>query len=259
MTSFCPDVPGMRAKIAGGPKTIDIDLLESLAADLILANQEENDRQQVEKMISAGLPVWLSFPKTVAETARFVLDLARRLGTARALRIAKELNAKVSHIASGHGSWRYFCPVWQDHYRNELYWITQNGQTYASDLLAYFGGINAFSSRKRLYPLAAEFDPSLAQDAGSRDQRYPRVSVDEVLLADPQVILLPDEPFPFGDAHLKELLTALDQVTAVRLGNVIRFDGRLIHWCGTTLRESIQKLPGILAGIKEENNDKTGT
>jgi ABC-type Fe3+-hydroxamate transport system substrate-binding protein len=43
----------------GGTKTVDIEKLHSLQPDLIVANKEENDQQQIEEL-SKSFPVWVS-------------------------------------------------------------------------------------------------------------------------------------------------------------------------------------------------------
>ena len=84
--------------------------------------------------------------------------------------------------------------------------------------------------RKRRYPLEADLGREVEQEAGERDTRYPRVTLQEILRADPEMILLPDEPFAFVDAHRQEPAQLLQDCTAVREGRVYAFGGLLITW-----------------------------
>ena len=54
----------------GGPENV-----LKIRPDLILANQEENDREQVETLIQCNLRLHLDFPTTVEDAARFLEDL----------------------------------------------------------------------------------------------------------------------------------------------------------------------------------------
>jgi iron complex transport system substrate-binding protein len=80
------------------------------------------------------------------------------------------------------------------------------------------------------------------EPAGERDQRYPRVTVAEVIAAQPEVILLPDEPFKFDQAAYTEVLTLLRETPAVKSGHVYLIDGSLIAWCGTRIGAAVSEL-----------------
>ena len=64
---------------------------------------------------------------------------------------------------------------------------------------------NVFAGRDRRYPLLADLGLAEAKPAGERDTRYPRVDPAGNFRADPEVILLPDEPFGFDESHRKRL------------------------------------------------------
>lgn len=245
ITDYCllPDAEGLPR--VGGPKTLQLAAIEALQPDLILANQEENSRAQIERMQAEGWPVWLTFPQTVEDTLVFVRDLALRLGTKDGLVFAGNLEKAWKDRVVGE-PFTWFCPVWQSTYQGQFYWITHNGRTYTSDLLSCLGGTNVFALRERRYPLAADLEDAPAEPAGERDTRYPCVGIAEVVAAAPQVILLPDEPFPFEEDDVAGLCAALEEIPAVRDGRVIRLDGRLLHWCGTTLGEALVRLADIL-------------
>ena len=69
--------------------------------------------------------------------------------------------------------------------------MTFNGDTYSSDLLEQLGGENIFANRNRSYPLEADLGFVSAEEGGIRDTRYPRVRCEEVLSAQPDIIILP--------------------------------------------------------------------
>src|SRR4029077_453295 len=83
---------------------------------------------------------------------------------------------------------RAFVPIWMDPL------MTMNADTFGSDVLARVGIATACGDRLRLYPLAADLGKTAPQDAGGRDVRYPRVTLDEVRQRHPDTIILPDDP-----------------------------------------------------------------
>jgi ABC-type Fe3+-hydroxamate transport system substrate-binding protein len=114
---------------------------------------------------------------------------------------------------------RVFYPIWREP------WMTVGGDTYVHDLLATCGGANVFGDRAR----------------------YPTVTLAEMAARAPEVILLPDEPYRFRRAHLRDF-DAYPAVPAVRDGRVRLVDGKPFSWHGPRLAEALTKLPELLAG-----------
>ena len=81
-TDYCTEPLGRVESIAsvGGTKGFDVGAVKALEPDLVLANKEENSRPQVEAMIAEGLPVYVSFPCTVATSFSFLETLCVLLG-----------------------------------------------------------------------------------------------------------------------------------------------------------------------------------
>jgi ABC-type Fe3+-hydroxamate transport system substrate-binding protein len=104
------------------------------------------------------------------------------------------------------------------------------GDTYADDLLTLCGGRNVFSSRP--------------------DRRYPVVGLEEIERADPEVILLPDEPYAFGPEDVREL--AALEVAAAREGRIHLLDGTLLSWYGPRIAPAIERLVELLRGGGED-------
>ena len=195
-SDYCTEPRGSIERIpsCGGTKSIDVARVAALAPDLILVNQEENAKKEVERLIAAGLPVHVSFPHDVRESLAYVETLARLLGveavgvegalgaTREAVRRALERGALRRSVPL-----RVFVPIWMDPL------MTFDGRTFASDLLELAGAVNVFGNRPRRYPLAADLGtaPALpAEQIAGRDTRYPRVTIDEVVAQSPDLVLL---------------------------------------------------------------------
>ena len=80
-----------------------------------------------------------------------------------------------------------------------------------------------------------------------RPVRYPTVSLEEVRAADPEVILLPDEPFRFRRIHLADF-APLAGTSALSGGRVHFVDGKLLSWYGARIGAALTELPSLLAG-----------
>jgi len=115
------------------------------------------------------------------------------------------------------------------------------------------GGENIFYTRERRYPMAADLGEDEPETAGDRDTRYPRVTRSEIIAGNPELILLPSEPFPYTEMHREEVLSLLRETAAVRSGQVYLVDGSLITWHGTRLARALQELPDLFAGDSPRN------
>jgi ABC-type Fe3+-hydroxamate transport system substrate-binding protein len=93
------------------------------------------------------------------------------------------------------------------------------------DVLAVCGGDNVF---------------------GSREKRYPEVTLEEVAAARPEAILLPDEPYRFRRTHAADF-EAWPGLPAVAAGRIHLVDGKLLSWYGPRIAEALERLPPLLA------------
>ena len=76
-------------------------------------------------------------------------------------------------------------------------------------------------------------------------ERYPKLSLDEIVALRPDVILLPDEPYAFAESDVREL-AALD-VPAAHTGRIHMIDGTWVSWYGPRIRDALQVLEGLLS------------
>jgi ABC-type Fe3+-hydroxamate transport system substrate-binding protein len=146
---------------------------------------------------------------------------------------------------------RAFVPIWRDP------WMTFNKDTYIHDLLRTCGVENVFADRVRELPLDADLckgEPLPADDPRreDRDMRYPRISLEEVVAGQPELVLLPDEPYTFTQADADEI-AQLD-IPASKNGQIYLVDGSLLTWHGTRIAYALRDLPPLLgtASIQPE-------
>ena len=197
----------------GGPKNPHIEEIIALQPELVLANWEENTRPAVEALEDAGIFVWVTFPKSVRQALDVLWTLVGLYSSREAairLEVLEMTLEWAKSAAADKQPVRYFCPIWRDTTgAGQAWWMTFNQETYTHDLLASLGGENIFAGRQRRYPLEADLGWPKRRTPASRDTRYPRVTLEEIRAANPQVILLPDEPFEFGEQHIQEMQQAV--------------------------------------------------
>jgi ABC-type Fe3+-hydroxamate transport system substrate-binding protein len=238
-TRYCDAVAGTAE--VGGTKDVDVDAVARLTPDLIFANQEENSRAHLEQLAQLGLPVFVSFPRTVAQGLAHLGRVARILEVdARdLLRSGYAALTEAEEALRKREPLRAFVPIWMDPL------MTVNGQTFVSDALRVGGGENVFADRQRMYPLAADLGQAVPRPAGTRDTRYPRVTMEEVLERSPQIVLLPDEPHPFSQADAELFRSALPASV-----KVVRCGGRDFSWYGAQSVEGIPRLRALIDSLR---------
>ncbi|NDJ76591.1 MAG: ABC transporter substrate-binding protein [Chloroflexi bacterium] len=230
----------------GGTKNPDIDLIISLQPDLVLVNDEENRREDAEALQAAGIPFWVLSPRTVFDALNMLWDIMNVFDhTVMVPRVREIERAYDYSLAASTESGRVsvFAPIWRDP------WMTFNVQTYAHDVLWVCGGVNVFAERERQFPLGADLgtaEPLPDDDprVQGRDRRYPRITLDEVVAAQPEVVLLPDEPYEFGPAD-RDVFQVLD-IPAAHSGRIHVIDGSLLTWHGTRVGFALRDLPELL-------------
>ncbi|HEY5676663.1 MAG TPA: helical backbone metal receptor, partial [Myxococcales bacterium] len=115
-----------------------------------------------------------------------------------------------------------------------------------SDALRLAGADNVFADRQRMYPLAADQGQAVPRPAGTRDTRYPRVTMDEVRERAPQIVLLPDEPHPFSEADAQVFREALPGIAR----RIIRCGGRDFSWYGAQSVDGIARLQALVDSLR---------
>lgn len=221
VTRFCVEpAAGVAAKArVGGTKHVDVQTVRSLEADLVLANVEENTKQDVDALEAAGIPVFLTYARTVSEAIDELRTIAAITGAEAAARpIVEEAQAEL-HEALAAGASRTavptFCPIW----RNP--WMTIGPSTYIHDVLRVCGAANVY---------------------GDTPARYPLIDLAQVAGRNPEIVLLPDEPYRFTARHIPEVN---EKLPGARIHLV---DGKMLCWYGPRIADSLRQLQALVHG-----------
>ncbi|GAP10670.1 ABC-type Fe3+-hydroxamate transport system, periplasmic component [Bellilinea caldifistulae] len=246
VTDYCVFPPEVKKlPRVGGTKNIQVDHVAQLSPELIIANQEENSRVIVEELADQ-FAVWLTFPKTVRQMLDDLWQLVYLFRQERSFISLRTLETAVEYAENrvfDLQPLRVFVPIWQDITTSQIrWWMTFNQDTYCHDLIRLLGGTNVFGERLRKYPLAADLGESEETTGEDRDTRYPRVIAEEIIRAEPELILIPDEPYPFREEDIEELQKILASTPAVKQNRVYRIEGSLLTWHGTRLGKALAEL-----------------
>lgn len=249
ITDYCtyPEESVASLPRVGGTKNPDIERIVAMKPDLVILNHEENRREDAEALQAAGIPIWVTFPRTVREAFNLmwsimdVFDEPAMVERVRSLEWTCDWLERMEHEPPC----RVFAPVWYEPL------MTFNADTFSHDLLRICGGVNVFADRERQFPLKADLgegEPYAADDprVAGRDTRYPRVTLAEVEAAQPDVVLLPNEPYPFLERHTL-IFSALD-IPAAKTGRIRLIDGSLLTWHGTRMGRAFNEIPELLCG-----------
>jgi ABC-type Fe3+-hydroxamate transport system substrate-binding protein len=223
ITAYCREPAAVtRTKTrVGGEKDPDLDKIKALVPDLVVANVEENVAAHVETLRAWGIPVWVTYPRTIAGALAMIRELGEVTGArAAAAALLAELEPLVARVRATTGARPavpVFYAIWREPY------MTVGPDTYVHDVLAACGAANVF---------------------GDARERYPAVTLDAVAARRPAVILLPDEPFRFREIHTRDF-TGYRDVPAVRDHRILLVDGKPFTWHGPRLADALRTLPRL--------------
>jgi ABC-type Fe3+-hydroxamate transport system substrate-binding protein len=206
ITKFCvhPNEWFRNKKRVGGTKTVHIDIVKSLLPDLIIANKEENTKEQIEEL-AALFPTWVSNIQTIDDGLQMISEIGIMVGKAR------EAEALVAEISGGFSSLvKPSKPVRVAYFIWRNPWMCAGGDTFISNMINTMGWQNVLGDKLR----------------------YPEIMLEELVAKQVDIVLLSSEPYPFKDAHIVEIKTALPGV------EVMLVDGELFSWYGSRMKHA---------------------
>lgn len=265
ITDYCERPAAQVARITkvGGTKNPNIEKIIALNPQLVCMNDEENRKEDAQTLAAAGVKVWVTGPRSVADAINVLWDIVAIFDVTTMVPRIQQIDRvfdMVSQVAANQKRIRTFVPIWKNP------WMTINADTYVHDLLFHLGAENVFGERERQFPLAAEMGDAEAIPAddpriAARDVRYPRITLDEVVAAAPELVLLPTEPYAFTEDDARELYDL--HIPAADTGNIYLIDGSLLTWHGTRLAFTLDELPPLLHQVRvqlgmDDDDDENG-
>ncbi|NUU22162.1 MAG: cobalamin-binding protein [Streptomycetaceae bacterium] len=210
-TDWCSHPAGLDVARVRGTKNPDLDAITALAPDLVIANEEENRVPDLDALRAAGLAVWVTRVRTLGESFTALERLLTRACRLAAPDWQDDARRAWSELPPALDARTAVIPVWRRP------WMVVGRDTFAGDLLARFGVLNLY--------------------AGHPD-RYPRLPLDELLAAGPELVVLPDEPYRFAADDGPESFPGVPAAL---------MSGRHLTWYGPSLAEAPRVIGAALA------------
>lgn len=215
-TQWCTHPAGLDVPRVRGTKNPDVSAIVAIKPDLVLANQEENRKLDVERLRAAGVPVWVTVIRSVDEA----LSSMRRMFTEALGWPAPGWLDEASEVWAAPPPaqrLRAVICVWRDP------WMVVGSDTFTGDLASRLGLDNVY---------------------GDHRERYPHVGLADMLAARPDVVVLPDEPYEFSEADGPEAFPGL---------RCALVPGRDLTWYGPSLVGARQRLAEALRATRTDH------
>jgi ABC-type Fe3+-hydroxamate transport system substrate-binding protein len=207
ITKFCvhPEEWFRNKTRVGGTKQLHIDKIRELKPDLIIANKEENAKEQVEEL-AKEFPVWISDIQNISQALQMMQVVG--LLTDR----EQKANSIVDDVVAGFTTLQkaatakrvaYF--IW---YKP---WMSVGGDTFINNMITTIGWKNVLTDK----------------------DRYPEMTMEELKAYDPELVLLSSEPFPFKEKHIDEVKAVLPNA------EVKLVDGEMFSWYGSRMLKAV--------------------
>ena len=193
----------------GGTKKIRIDVIRTLKPDLIIANKEENEAEQI-RTLANEFNILLTHVKDYEGALAMIARIGKITSTLEeANRLMSEIENKFTSLEKANKSCIYL--IWRDPY------MTVGGDTYIHSMLEKCGFKNLLG----------------------QEMRYPVITLERIKELQPDEVFLSSEPYPFQASHVESLIDALP-ASKVRL-----VDGEMWSWYGNRMLA----LPDYVKGL----------
>ncbi|MFJ9087181.1 helical backbone metal receptor [Streptomyces sp. NPDC102384] len=208
-TDWCTHPADLDVARIGGTKNPDVRAVVALRPDLVVANEEENRPGDLADLRAAGVEVLVTEVRELPQAIRELDRLLRACGAVARPRWLDEAEAAWSQLPVPGRRLTAVVPIWRRP------WMVLGRDTFAGDLLARLGVDNVYAGHA---------------------ERYPRIALDELRARNPDVVILPDEPYRFTADDGPE---CFDGPTAL-------VGGRHLTWYGPSLAQAAEELSAAL-------------
>lgn len=191
--------------IVGGTKKIHIEKIDQLLPDLLIANKEENTKEEIEE-ISVHYDVLVTDIQTLEQALTAIKQIGlftgRKKESERLIVTIKNNFSDLRQDLSAQKKLNAAYLIWQKPF------MTVGGDTFIHSMLERCNLHNTFGHKKR----------------------YPEISIKDLRESNSDIIILASEPFPFTLKHQKELQSVLKE-KIITLAN-----GEMFSWYGSRLQ-----------------------
>ena len=268
ITKFCvhPEKWFRKKERVGGTKTIDIEKIKSLKPDLVIANKEENLKEQVEEL-SGYVQVYVSDIKNLEDALQMIKDVGNLINREdEANKLVSQINEQFDHLkefilstnqqtdlsTNVHLNISTFQHINLKQQLNTAYLIWKNpymaagGDTFINDMMQRCGFNNIFKYIAR-YPEVNIEQSTLQPINNSTIQLLNNSTSKPFNPSSLQLLLLSSEPYPFKQKHIAELQQQLGGT------RILLVDGEMFSWYGSRLSHAADYFIKLIKKIKEQD------
>jgi ABC-type Fe3+-hydroxamate transport system substrate-binding protein len=220
ITKFCVHPNHWRNEkvIVGGTKTVNIEKVKSLQPDLIIANKEENIKEQI-LTLAEDFDVWVTDVNDIEDAIQMIQEIGAITDSSDlAEKMLNDINqqlsiseASVSSIPAIQTAYL----IWKDPY------MSVGGDTYINAMLEMGGFENVFKDKTR----------------------YPEITIEQIKAAGCEQIFLSSEPYPFKQKHIDEIQSQLPSI------KIELVDGEMFSWYGSSVKASLEYINALRSNI----------
>lgn len=220
LTKFCihpNELVKQKAKI-GGTKNFKFDVIDRLQPDLIIGNKEENYQEGIEQL-QQKYNVWMSDIYTLDDALEMLRQMGKLTGTeAKAAELKQNIKTGFEQLQPVQPSIKTAYFIWRKPY------MAVGSHNMIDHMLQRCGLENVFGSLSR----------------------YPEITAEQLQQANPQLILLSSEPYPFKEKHIQEFREICPQAS------IKVVDGEMFSWYGSRLLQAPAYLQQVIEEIRQD-------
>jgi ABC-type Fe3+-hydroxamate transport system substrate-binding protein len=217
VTKFCvhPKNAWQQKLIVGGTKQLHRSRIDALAPDLIIANKEENTKQEIESL-AQHYPVWVTEVHNLPSALGMIADVGVLTNTApKATELIEQIKTNFCKVAPVATPLKTAYLIWQQPY------MAAGAHTFISAMLQCCGFVNLLN----------------------HSNRYPTISLAWLQQSGCELLLLSSEPYPFKQKHVAALAALLPHT------HIVLVDGEYFSWYGSRLLEAPAYFNQLIAHI----------
>lgn len=222
VTNFCDFPPQVSGKTkVGSLINPSIEAIVSLEPDIVIMTVEGNTEQTFQKLSHLGIPIFVTNPRSLPGVIKSIHDLGQISGmTERAGRIEDSIQHVLTRLES-----------FSDRQPKVLMFVSLDPlmvvgrNTFIDEMMTRTGGINA------------------AKHVG---ENYPAINREELLLRNPDIILIPTDI----QRQMEDILTQYPEwrsIEAAKKNRIFFVDANLLQRPGPRVLAGLEKLQQIFA------------
>ncbi len=226
ITKFCihPEHWFRNKTRIGGTKDVKFDRVKALTPTLIIANKEENVKEQVEALASIAA-IYTTDISTLEDAYHMMQEIGKLTNTSRKaeeiIRNIKDGFRMLSEQLHPQTTKTCLYLIWKDPY------MSVGGDTFIHDMMLH----------------------CKLENVVANETRYPSITIERIKSLAPEIILLSSEPYPFKEKHIAELQKHLPDAI------ILLTDGEMFSWYGSRLQHS----PAFFCGLWNTINSSSTT